>query len=286
MIPICPVVSFTYGESNVAREVSALSLLWPGAAGRRGGWGWLRGGGGGRHRGVRGSEGVLGGRRTAARPRPGRPGRLLTAPLSLPFPPSASRSLRFFPPAMGPDSPCPPQCPAGWGKMPKWRPATTLDSPTAGRRRRRLRPSIGNGSPLPSFSPPPRPWARIPPTRRPRGRSRASPHPAAPSPGLQQAQQGPAALRARPAPARPARTAAGSRPRWGRGGRDSRGLGTWRAAGAFGGPGVKMASCGLGAEPSRPPPPSGRPPVPASASPAPTLIVLSLGRWRGDGKDL
>lgn len=151
MIPICPVVSFTYGESNVARGGLCHALSRPRAAGRRGGWGQLRGGGGGRHPGVRVSEGVRGGRRTAARPR-SPPARAAShGPFSLPCHPSAPRPLHDCPPAMGPDSPCPPQCPAGWGKMPKWRPATTLDSPTAGRRRRRLRPSIGNGSPPSPF---------------------------------------------------------------------------------------------------------------------------------------
>lgn len=140
-------------------------------------------------------------------------------------------------------------CPAGWGKMPKWRPATTLDSPTAGRRRRRLRPSIGNGSPLSPCFAPDRPAAGIPPTRRPRGRPRASPHPADPSPGPRRAR-----LRGRSAPPRPARRgsaepAAGreTRPRFGKA----------RAAGALGGPGAKMASRGLGAEPSRPRRPAG-----------------------------
>lgn len=182
MIPICPVVSFTYGESNVARGGLCPALPQPRVAGRRGGWGQLRGGGGGRHPGVRVSEGVRGGRRTAVRPWPGRPGRLLTALfLSLAIP-RRPDPLHGCPPAMGPDSPCPPQCPAGWGKMPKWRPATTLDSPTAGRRRRRLRPSIGNGSPPSPFPLPPRPAVGIPPTPRPG--AAAAPAPAAP-PGAQ-----------------------------------------------------------------------------------------------------
>lgn len=132
---------------------------------------------------------------------------------------------------MGPDSPCPPQCPAGWGKMPKWRPATTLDSPTAGRRRRRLRPSIGNGSP-PSPSPlPPRPavptppalWPRgpqppPPPPHRPelraRGRRGRAPHPprSRPPPALSPPPAGPG--RRRGAAPRGARVGEG----WGRGG--------------------------------------------------------------------
>lgn len=55
--------------------------------------------------------------------------------------------------AAAPRSPSP-QCPAGWGKMPKWPPATTLDSPTAG-----LLPSTGEhrrdppGPPLGPLSP-------------------------------------------------------------------------------------------------------------------------------------
>lgn len=147
------------------------------------------------------SEGVRGGR--GRRRGPGRGGRLLTAPLSLPFPPSVSLPLRVSPPAMGPDSPCPPQCPAGWGKMPKWRPATTLDSPTAGRRRRRLRPSIGNGSPPAPLSPPARSSARIPPTRRPH----PGPCLAAPRPDSRPAP--------RPLPPRPAR--GGERPPLGAG---------------------------------------------------------------------
>lgn len=42
-----------------------------------------------------------------------------------------------------------PQCPAGWEKMPKWPPATTLDSPIAG-----LLPSIGNHRHPPGPAPP------------------------------------------------------------------------------------------------------------------------------------
>lgn len=229
MIPICPVVSFTYGEYNVPAEVPAQLLARPGAAGRRGGWGWLRGGGGGRHPGVRVSERVRGGRgRRAAAARAGRE-RPLTAPLSLLLPPSVSLPLRASSPAMGPDSPCPPQCPAGWGKMPKWRPATTLDSPTAGRRRRRLRPSIGNGALPPPSLPLPAP---------PLGsRRRDAPAPApARRPG--------APARGRPA-SRPLPAPGGTRPPIGRDEtRRGRGLGTWRAAGAFGGPAAKMASRG------------------------------------------
>lgn len=183
-------------------EVPEQLLPRPGAVGRRGGWGWLRGGGGGRHPGVRVSESA---RREgeAARPRAGRE-RLLTAPLSLPLPPLVSLPLCASSPAMGPDSPCPPQCPAGWGKMPKWRPATTLDSPTAGRRRRRLRPSIGNGSrPLPALpllAPPLGSRGHDAPARAPAQR-----------PGTRV--RGWPGLAASPHPARPA---AGSGPQWGR----------------------------------------------------------------------
>lgn len=83
-------------------------------------------------------------------------------------------------------------CPAGWGKMPKWRPATTLDSPTAGRRRRRLRPSIGNGSPPSPFSLPPRLAVGLPPTLLPAAAS--APAPAAPprARAPRQARSGPA----------------------------------------------------------------------------------------------
>lgn len=141
---------------------------------------------------------------------------------------------------MGPDSPCPPQCPAGWGKMPKWRPATTLDSPTAGRRRRRLRPSIGNGSPPAPLSPPARSSARIPPTRRPH----PGPCLAAPRPDSRPAP--------RPLPPRPAR--GGERPPLGAG-REMARFGDVEGRRGFGGPAAKMASRGLGAQP---PPPPGR----------------------------
>lgn len=217
--------------------VPAWPLPRPGAAGRRGGLGQALGR---RRRPPPGRASEWGSARRegeAARPRPG-PARAAShgASLSLPFPPSASLLLRASPPAMGPDSPCPSQCPAGWGKMPKWRPATTLDSPTAGRRRRRLRPSIGNGSPPSPSSPPARPSARIPPTRRPHARRPPVPPPS---------ERRPAAGRApRPRPAR-----GGQRPRWGR----ERETVRRRASRAFGGPAAKMASRGLGAEP--PPPP-------------------------------
>lgn len=76
------------------------------------------------------------------------PPRLLLLPL-LPPP-------RAGPPVMAPTTAAAswlssPQCPAGWEKMPKWPPATTLVSPIAG-----LLPSIGNrrDPSLPRPSPP------------------------------------------------------------------------------------------------------------------------------------
>lgn len=168
-------------------------------------------------------------------------------------------------------------CPAGWGKMPKWRPATTLDSPTAGRRRRRLRPSIGNGSPLSPFFAPDRPAAGIPPTRRPR----ASPHPADPSPGPRRARlRG----RSRSAPPRPARLGGargGERPPAGAGRETRPRFGKARAAGALGGPGAKMASRGLGAEPSRPRRPAGPQSPPPAVQPPP---LPSSGSGDGEGE--
>lgn len=79
----------------------------------------------------------------------------------------------------------------------------------------------------------------------------------------------------------------------GAGAGDGRGVGTWRAARAFGGPAAKMASRGLGAQP---PPPPGRlregaeaeapisPPVSAPPVQSPPLIALPLGEWRGWAK--
>lgn len=271
---------------NVARGGLCHALPRPWAAGRRGGWGQLRGGGGGRHPGVRVSEGVRGGRRTAARPR-SPPARAAShGPFSLPCHPSAPRPLDGCPPAMGPDSPCPPQCPAGWGKMPKWRPATTLDSPTAGRRRRRLRPSIGNGSPpSPFFLFPPRPAVRLPPTLRPRGRIRPRPRRTAPRarvPAAGAAGSPPHPPHTRPS--LPCRTRppapADSGPRRGRdgGGMTAEGLGTWRA---LDGPGGKMASRGLGAEPSRPLRPLGFPgPRLHPVTPPPLIFPLARGMER------
>lgn len=171
---------------------------------------------------------------------------------------------------MGPDSPCPPQCPAGWGKMPKWRPATTLDSPTAGRRRRRLRPSIGNGSPPSPFSSPVRPSARIPPTRRPRAR----PRPPTPSPGPRQASSAVSPGRRR------------RQPRWG--GRE-RGP---RLRAPKGRPGLRRprSENGLPRPRSRAASPARRaaggsrdrgPPVPAPAGPVPTSGPPPAGGRRG-----
>lgn len=217
-----------------------VSIIWPaesppggpgpgsGRRGGAGGWGWLPGGGGGRHPGVRVSEGVRGGRAGggggAAAARPGEGG--FSRPLSLSFSPRCpSRGVpapRRRSSRHGTDSPCPPQCPAGWGKMPKWRPATTLDSPTAGRRRRRLRPSIGNGSPR-------RPPVPILAPRSPR---------AAPRPGG----RAPAASQPGGGGERPSR------------GRELGAAGLW---GLGGPPATKMASRGLRARSPPPPCPGG-----------------------------
>lgn len=193
---------------------------------------------------------------------------------------------------MGPDSPCPPQCPAGWGKMPKWRPATTLDSPTAGRRRRRLRPSIGNGSP-PSPSPlPPRPAVPTPPALGPRGPQPPPPpshRPELPARGRRGRAPHPPRSRPLPVPFSPSLppgpAGVGERPPEGRGwGRsDDRGLGTWRAAGASDGPGGKMASRGLGAEPSCPPLAPRLPPPPPCQPPPLILLGLRERRERAKG---
>lgn len=174
---------------------------------------------------------------------------------------------------MGPDSPCPPQCPAGWGKMPKWRPATTLDSPTAGRRRRRLRPSIGNGSPPSPFSLPPRPAVGLPPTLRPATASAPAPPQHRPEPGPRgrrgRAPHPPHTRPSLPCRPPPGPAGVGERPpegqRWGR--NDSRGVGTWGRGGPLGpstAPEVKWppaalersraARCGPSSSLSLPPP--------------------------------
>lgn len=91
---------------------------------------------------------------------------------------------------------------------------------------------------------------------------------------------------AAPAPPRPARLgsaepAAGSGPPRGRGGRPGRDLGKRRAAGALGGPGAKMASRGLGAEPSRPRRPAGPQSPPPAVQPPP---LPSSGSGDGEGE--
>lgn len=110
---------------------------------------------------------------------------LSVCPRPLLYPPPhspASLPPPAGPPVMAPTAAAsalpPPQCPAGWEKMPKWPPATTLDSPIAV-----LLLSIGNRRDPAPLRPGPQPaLASRCGTSPPPGAARPAPH-LAPAPG-------------------------------------------------------------------------------------------------------